>query len=116
MNGESFVCEYLRKNRCRILVRNYTKRGGEIDIIAENQQYILFVEVKQRGEGSFTGAAESVTFSKRQKIIRTAEIFLQGYKEGKQPRFDVACVGMKNGELFLENYIINAFDASGGVV
>ena len=110
MEAEEFVCTWLRKKHCRILARNFTVRGGEIDIIAEDSRFLRLVEVKERMSGSLTGAAESVTPLKQKRLTLAASAYLMSYGGEKQPRFDVACVIRRNGDLFLEDYIENAFE------
>ena len=58
--GEKRVANYLRQQGFAIVKRNYTCRYGEIDIIAENDEYILFVEVKTRKKDSLVSGEESV--------------------------------------------------------
>lgn len=109
--GEAFVAEYLHKQGFIISKRNYRSRFGEIDIIAENNDMILFVEVKTRSENSRISPKEFVDKNKQRKIISTAGIYLQQNTFGLQPRFDVAEVYVeRNGKMRL-NYIENAFGA-----
>ncbi|MBQ6600946.1 MAG: YraN family protein, partial [Clostridia bacterium] len=58
--GEAFAAEYYRKLGFTVTAQNYTCRGGEIDIIAENGEYIIFVEVKTRSSNSLYSPAEAV--------------------------------------------------------
>lgn len=111
--GERLVADFLRKKGCKVIKRNYQCRFGEIDIIAETAEYIIFTEVKTRAEGSIVSPAESVDRRKRQRIILAAENFLCRYETELQPRFDVAEVTVfkksdgENG--YRLNYIKNAF-------
>lgn len=90
--GEDYTASVLARRGFRIVARNFTVRGGEVDIIACNTQYILFVEVKTRGGGSLISAAEAVNRQKRRRITLAALLYLQGHPSDLQPRFDVACV------------------------
>lgn len=109
-NGEALVADYLKKQGFIIVERNFHSRFGEIDIIAENEQYILFVEVKTRKANSFAAAAESVDGAKQQKIMLTAQIYLSRAFCELQPRFDVAEVTLEEeNEEYKINYIENAF-------
>ena len=89
--GESLVAGFMRKNGCTVIKRNYQCRFGEIDIIAEKGEYIIFTEVKTRREGGMVSPAESVN----------------------QPRFDVAEVTVykrrDGSDGYKLNYIKNAF-------
>lgn len=107
--GENAVAEMLSSNGFRILMRNYRTRFGEIDIIAEDSKYLIFVEVKTRKSGSLAEPQEAVTISKQKKIIMAAQDFLQKFPTEKQPRFDVAAVVADNGEVQLLKLFPNAF-------
>ncbi len=104
--GEDLACEFLKKQGFRIIDRNFHSRYGEIDIIAENEQYIIFVEVKLRkSTNSLVLAQESVDLSKQKKILKTACEYLQKNISEKQPRFDVIAINSNN-----INHIENAFN------
>ncbi len=107
--GEVFVAEYLKKKGYIISAKNYRCKFGEIDVIAENDDEILFVEVKTRAEDSRVRPYEYVNYPKQRKIITTANIYLQHNGFGLKPRFDVAEVFVSpNGTMRL-NYFENAF-------
>ena len=74
--GELAVARYLREHGYAVLTANYRCRFGEIDIIAEDETYICFVEVKTRGEGMRYAPADAVDARKRQRILTTAELYL----------------------------------------
>ena len=111
--GERLTAEFLRKNGFSIIKRNYHCRYGEIDIIAENKEYIIFTEVKTRREDSLVSPVEAVDFRKQRRIILTAEDFLTKYETALQPRFDVAEVTVykktDGTDGYRLNYIKNAF-------
>ena len=87
--GEVQAAEYLRKKRYQIVARNVRIRGGEIDLIAANRRYLVFVEVKTRRDSTFAQAREFVDARKQQRIKRTAEYWLCTAPDERQPRFDV---------------------------
>lgn len=88
--GESVAAEYLRRKRYTVIAANYRCRLGEIDLIAENRHYLVFVEVKLRKSARFAEAMEFVDRRKQERLRQTAALFLSQYaQEGKQPRFDV---------------------------
>lgn len=91
-SGEDRVAAYLRSKGYAVVGRNYQCRYGEIDIIAEHGEYIIFVEVKTRKESSMVSPAESVDYAKRQRIRLTAEDYLSKTPCTLQPRFDIAQV------------------------
>lgn len=113
--GEKFTAEYLQKRGFEILRRNFHSRFGEIDIIARNKNFLVFVEVKTREKNSLVNPLEAVTASKRKKIIRTALAYLQQYPEDLQPRFDVAAVTAVHGLPESMNYLENAFICTGPI-
>lgn len=107
--GEKAVAKYLRKNNFKIITKNYSSKFGEIDIIAENRDYIAFVEVKTRTSGQMLDPMYSVGYKKQERIIKTAAVFCKRYITDKQPRFDIAEVIVnEKGKLDI-NYIDNAF-------
>ena len=75
-NGEKRVAEFLRKNGFSVVKRNYQCRYGEIDIIAESKQYILFVEVKTRKENALISGIEAVNSHKQQRIVLAAQDYI----------------------------------------
>lgn len=88
--GESIAAQYLRRKRYTVIAANYRCRFGEIDLIAENRGYLVFVEVKLRKNQAFAQAMEFVDRRKQERIRQTAAIFLSQHEElTKQPRFDV---------------------------
>ena len=108
-NGEDRVAAFLRKQGLTIAKRNYQCRFGEIDIIAESQEYIIFVEVKTRNENSIAAPREAVTLLKQDKIKKTAARYLLGVK--LQPRFDIIEVILdENKKLVNIEHIENAFE------
>ncbi|MCQ2416266.1 MAG: YraN family protein [Oscillospiraceae bacterium] len=111
--GEEAVCCYLQKQGAQILSRNFTVRGGEIDIIACKDDVLLFVEVKTRRTGALQSGAEAVTPRKQQLIVRTAMQYLLKHPYDYQPRFDVAEVEYSGSAVQNITYLENAFDATG---
>ncbi|WP_185964490.1 YraN family protein [Aliikangiella marina] len=109
---EALVCEYLTQQGCSIIETNFLCKLGEIDIIASYDKTLIFVEVRYRKKSGFGGAAESVNFKKRQRIINTAQFYLQQNKltNKTQGRFDVFCVE-GNGQRMQYNWIKDAFSA-----
>ncbi len=111
--GEDLVAKYLKSQDFIILRRNYHSKFGEIDIIAESREYLLFVEVKTRKKGSPIPPAMAVTSLKQRKIALTAFDFISKARIDTNFRFDVAEVEYsvdENGEMkFSLNYIKDAF-------
>lgn len=87
--GEDYAAAYLRRHGYRILARNYSCRFGEIDIIASDQHYVVFVEVKLRASDRFVRAGAYVTPAKQTRIRTAASLWLAEHETPLQPRFDV---------------------------
>lgn len=75
--GEDIAAEYLEKNGCRILERNFRCRYGEIDIIAMDGSTLCFVEVKTRSRVSFGLPCQAVDWKKEQHIMRCAYCYMR---------------------------------------
>jgi putative endonuclease len=91
--GEKLAAEYLKKRGYKIVQRNFRCREGEIDIIAQKGEYLVFVEVRTKKNTAFGTPEESVTLWKREKLISLANAYLQTCD--KQPhswRIDVVAV------------------------
>ena len=87
--GEALAAEFLRNKRYKILAAGYHSRFGEIDLIAANRKYLVFVEVKLRKSADFAEAMEYVDIRKQNKIRATASMYLSVNPTKLQPRFDV---------------------------
>lgn len=74
---EQKACDYLCSQGLRIIARNYCRRGGEIDIVAGDGEYLAFVEVKFRSSRAYGGAAYAISGVKRKRIRETAAAFLR---------------------------------------
>ena len=111
--GEDITADYLKKQGFIIFKRNYHSRFGEIDIIAEKGDLLLFVEVKTRFENAMVLPAEAVNYQKQNKIRMTAKSFLSKSFIDYHCRFDVAEITAfsQSGQYkFRLNYIENAFE------
>lgn len=111
--GEDAVCKYLENLGYSIAVRNYRIKGGEIDIIAENSDYIVFVEVKTRKPDSLVSGYDAVNKRKKGLIIKTAADYCCKYPTILQPRFDLAQVVFDGKTICSIDYIKNAYDTTG---
>lgn len=88
--GEELATQYLNNNGYKILERNFRGNKGEIDIIATEENQIIFVEVKARTNFKYGRPAEAVTKQKQIHIEKTAEYYvLKNKMEHKSMRFDV---------------------------
>ncbi len=110
--GERLVAEDLRRKGWRIIEVNHRCRHGEVDVIAADHRYIIFVEVKLRRGSRYGRACEAVTAEKQRKLRATAELYLANNPTHLQPRFDVAEVYAPQGMNTVDpgiSYLENAF-------
>ncbi|MBI2597014.1 YraN family protein [Candidatus Daviesbacteria bacterium] len=95
--GEELACQYLRKIGYKILERNYRIRGGEIDIVCLDQDYLVFVEVKTRYSHEYGLPKESITSWKIKALLKTAQFYLQKANwENKGYRLDLVTIDFAN--------------------
>ena len=109
--GEDCAANFLEAAGYTIVARNFRIRSAEIDIIAQRDGVLVFVEVKTRSDIRHGLPVEAVTIRKQKKIISAASVFLQNEKFSECAcRFDVVEVFLR-GELVEEiNHIENAFE------
>lgn len=108
--GEVYAARYLRDNGYRILNANYVCRFGEIDIVAEKEDKVCFVEVKTRNINAETEPKEAVDAGKIGRLRQTAKSFLLYTKMSSETRFDVCEVWVNDrNKLVRINYITDAF-------
>jgi putative endonuclease len=108
--AEEAACRFLQAKGFQLLEKNFTCYNGEIDLIMQDQDDVVFVEVRLRHRDDFGSALESITQSKMTKLIKAATLFLQKKKwlYKRNSRFDVALVHSlkENGQI---DWIKNAF-------
>ena len=106
---ENAVADYLTAQGYTILAHGFTVKGGEIDLIAENDTSLLFVEVKGRTDGDqirrFGRPAMAVNTAKREHLIYTAKEYIRRTGNTKKPRLDVAEVYMTPVEAILPDIV-----------
>jgi len=97
VSGEEMAAKYLKKNKYKILERNFRAARGEIDIIAKDGEYVVFIEVKRRMSDKFGLPREAVTDMKQKTIINCASYWLaKNNMTGCSVRFDVVEVYGEN--------------------
>ena len=79
--GEELARKFLKKKGYRIHETNFRCREGEIDIIAEQKDYLVFIEVRTKTSTSFGSPEESVTFAKKEKLIASALAYMGSHKD-----------------------------------
>lgn len=107
--GEDMVVDYLRMHNYAVVARNYQQRCGEIDIIAQKNNRLFFIEVKMRSTVGPFDLAEVVNFTKQRRLIKTAQYYLMEHQhEDIDCQFDVALIEPHDGQLQL-TYLSDAF-------
>ena len=106
--GEVEAVKYLEGKGYKILMRNWKAGKHEIDIIAETNEFIVFVEVKTRSEDYLVNPSEAVTRDKQRSIIFAADTFIKRYNIDKESRFDIITV-IKKGLSYQTEHIEDAF-------
>ena len=106
--AEALAAEFLGRQGLRVVARNWRVRGGEIDLVCEDRDCLVFVEVRLRTSNRFGGAAASITPAKQRRIVLAARHYLAGRRE-QDCRFDVVLFDTLD-EARLE-WIRNAFEA-----
>jgi putative endonuclease len=113
LSGESLAVEELERRGYAILARRYRTAYGEIDIVAEDGQTLVFVEVKARATAEFGTAAEAVTRRKQLRLARMARDYLARAAIVDRPcRFDVVAIDEVETSPRITVYP-HAFDATG---
>lgn len=113
--GEAEAERYLRRKGYRIVARNVRSSLGELDLVAEDGQTLVFIEVKARRSGEFGGAIHAVHRQKQQKLARLASQFLaQRHWMERSCRFDVVLLQATDTAELRVEHIQNAFDVPRG--
>ncbi|MCF7483227.1 YraN family protein [Vibrio sp. J1-1] len=105
---ETLAKQYLLRQGLRFVEKNFLTKVGEIDLIFQQGETIVFVEVKYRNNDRFGSAAEMVTRAKMRKLIKTANIWLSRQKQSIHTidyRFDVIAIHDSGRDI---NWIQNA--------
>lgn len=106
--GEDAACQYLTNIGCKVVERNWRYGKHEIDIIAEDEQYIIFVEVKTRTSSQWGNPEDFISNSQIKRIIAAANFYIQEKDISKEPRFDVISIISHGGSFEIE-HIDDAF-------
>ena len=111
--AEDLAAEYLERFGMRVLVRNWRRREGELDIVAQDWGTLVFVEVRSRTGEDSGHALETVTPRKQAQVVRSARIYLHEEKwQASGFRFDVVGVTFwPDGRAPTLDYVANAFGA-----
>jgi putative endonuclease len=102
--GEFIASNYLKDRGCKILYNNWTCRWGEIDLIAEKDGTLIFVEVKYRNGGVNGHPSESINYFKKKSLQRSINIFLSSNCVTTPWRVDVLCVSKLGKSVRVDYY------------
>jgi len=108
-HAEKLAAKYLKSKGLALVKRNYRCKLGEIDLVMQHHEYLVFVEVRYRKNSAFGGAAASIDIAKQSKLTKAAQHYMLNNGVADTPaRFDVICL---NGDLNRPDYqwISNAF-------
>lgn len=101
--------QWLQRRGWRVLERRYRSGHRDIDLIAERDRVVAFVEVKARTRGEFGDPVESVNWKKRLQLTRSAYTWIERYgRPGVEYRFDVIGVLVRDGRVRVR-HVENAF-------
>jgi putative endonuclease len=100
--GEDYALNYLKTQGLILVVRNFTCRVGEIDLIMTDGEYLVFIEVRMRNMTTFAHALESITYTKQRKILKTATFYMQQNKYLGPCRIDAIGIDTENGQFKLD--------------
>lgn len=106
--GEDLAENHLRKNGYRIIQRNWGAEKYEIDIIASDSEFIVFVEVKTRSSDQWGKPEDAVSKTKIKRIVEAADFYLKANDIEKPARFDIITVVINNKTIEID-HIEDAF-------
>lgn len=106
--AEEVAAGFLQQQGLKLVTRNFHCRFGEIDLIMRESTLLVFVEVRLRSSAAFGGASMSITWAKQQKLMRTADYYMQLHGDSRC-RFDA--ILMSKPDTRDIEWIRNAFEA-----
>jgi putative endonuclease len=107
--AEQLAAQYLQRQGLKLLHSNYRCRFGEIDLVCQQYDTLVFVEVRLRSNASFGGAAASIDAHKQAKLVRTAQHYLATLAHIPPCRFDA--ILMQSMDSHGIEWVKNAFAA-----
>lgn len=92
--AEELAKDYLQRQGLRFITHQYRSTMGEIDLIMQHGQTLVFVEVRFRETDEFGSPEETITLAKQRRLIRTAQLYLQNHPNYERllARFDVVAI------------------------
>ncbi len=112
-HAEQHACQYLQQRGLKLLQRNFRCRGGEIDLIMQHGDSLVFIEVRYRRRTDFGCAAETVSPLKQSRLIRCAHVYMNRHRcWNTASRFDVVGIEGDTDQMRID-WITDAFQANG---
>lgn len=108
IKGEDIAADHLKGKGYRILHRNWKSGKRELDIVAENKNFIVFAEVKTRSDDNLIHPRHAVTSEKQKSMIYAAEGYIKRYNINKESRFDIISI-ISDGKSTRVEHIEDAF-------
>jgi putative endonuclease len=108
IKGEDIAADHLKEKGYRILHRNWKSGRLELDIVAENKDFIVFAEVKTRSDDHLIHPRNAVTREKQKSMIYAAEGYIKRYNINKESRFDIITI-ISEGQSARIEHIEDAF-------
>ncbi len=109
--GEGAAAQFLERRGYAICARNFRCRYGELDVVAEKDGTICFVEVRMRSSAIWGDPSHTISWSKQRRVVKAALHYLLAHgMKGKMIRFDVVSIVGRGGAAAVE-HLPNAFDA-----
>jgi putative endonuclease len=90
--GEDAALDWLQQRHLKLVERNFRCKGGEIDLVMQDGDALVFVEVRKRADKVHGGAVASITPAKQKRLIIAAQHYLQRYRMPPACRFDVVAI------------------------
>ncbi|BAP43548.1 YraN family protein [Pseudomonas sp. 21LCFQ010] len=111
--AETFALQHLQQQGLQLITRNWSCRRGELDLVMLDGSTVVFVEVRYRRQRGWGSALESVDARKQEKLVATAQLFLQQEPHwADHPcRFDVVAVDGEPESAAPLNWLKSAFDS-----
>ncbi len=112
--GENLAKKHLRQQGITIIAENYHTRYGEIDLIAQEGETLLFIEVRVRNNPRYGSALESITPQKQARILKSVAHYLQHHNIGVEQNMRIDVIGIEatpDGADFTLEWVKNAFSA-----
>lgn len=108
IKGEDLGVRHLVDKGYTILHRNWKSGKKEVDIVAENDEFIVFAEVKTRTGNYLSSPGETVSREKQRLLLLAAESYLRIYNINKESRFDIITI-ISKGQNYTIEHLENAF-------